>query len=123
MGRPPSDLEDYHEWHGRLERFRTCELDIGMFCLQEGVSRSTFYRWKNRLKDGTPESVEWPARSLDGVEPGESVFVPLSIKATAVEIELPNGGLVRFPADVGRDRLVAIVRVAGSLRPWRAPQS
>ncbi len=94
-----------------------------MFCLQEGVSRSTFYRWTNWLKDGIPESVESPARSPDGVEPGESVFVPLSIKATAVEIELPNGGLVRLPADVGRDRLVAIVRVAGSLRPWRAPQS
>ncbi len=123
MGRPPSDLDDYHEWQRRLERFRTCELDIGMFCLAEGVSRSTFYRWTNRLKDGIPESIESPAISPDDVQPGESVFVPLSIKATAVEIELPNGGLVRLPADVGRDRLVAIVRVAGSLRPWRAPQS
>ncbi len=123
MGRPPRDLGDYHEWQGRLERFRTCELDIGMFCLQEGVSRSTFYRWKNRLKEGIPEAIESPATSLDGVQPGESVFVPLSIKATAVEIELPNGGLVRLPADVSRDRLVAIVRVAGSLRPWRAPLS
>ncbi len=123
MGRPPSDLEDYHQWQGRLERFRASELDLNLFCLQEGVSRSTFYRWKNRLKDGIPESIELSARSPNGMEPGESVFVPLSLKASSVEIELPNGGLVRLPADLGRDRLVAIVRVAGSLRPWRAPQS
>ncbi len=123
MGRPPSDLEDYHEWQGRLERYRVSELDLNLFCLQEGVSRSTFYRWKNRLKDGIPESIESPEMLADGVDSGESVFVPLTLKAAHVEIELPNGGLVRLPADIGRDLLVAIVRVAGSLRPWRAPQS
>ena len=40
MGRPPSDV------------------DLSVFCLQEGVSRSTFYRWKNRLKDGIPEPIK-----------------------------------------------------------------
>ncbi len=122
MGRPPSDMDDYVEWQGRLERFQVSDVDLNLFCLQEGVSRSTFYRWKDRLKDGMPESVE-PATSPDGVESSESVFVPLSLKASPVEIELPNGGVVRLPADVGQGLLVAIVRVVGSLRPWRAPQS
>ena len=120
MGRPPSDVGDYVEWQGRLERFRVSELDLNLFCLREGVSRSTFYRWKNRLEEGVPESIELPATSPNEAESDESVFVPLSLKATAVEIELPNGGLLRLPAGVGRDLLVAIVRVAGSLRPWRA---
>ncbi len=123
MGRPPSDLEDYREWQGRLERCRGSELNLSLFCLQEGVSRSTFYRWKKRLEDGIPESIELPQPSPDHAESGEAVFVPLSFNPTPVEIELPNGGLVRLPADIGRELLVAIVRVAGSLRPWRAPQS
>jgi hypothetical protein len=82
-----------------------------------------FVSLESRLMEGIPEAIESPAPSPDKAEPGESVFVPLSLKAAPVEIELPNGGLVRLPADVGRDLLVAIVRVAGSLRPWRAPQS
>jgi hypothetical protein len=40
-----------------------------------------------------------------------------------VEIELPNGSVVRLPGDVSKDVLVAIVRVVGSLRPWKVPQS
>jgi len=123
MGRPPSDLDDYVQWQKRLERFQVSEVDLNLLCLQEGVSRSTFYRWKDRLKDGMPETIESPATLPDGGESSESVFVPLSLKASFVEIELPNGGVVRLPADVVQGLLVAIVRVVGSLRPWRAPQS
>jgi hypothetical protein len=52
MGRPPSIIEDYREWQCRLERYQTHEVNLDVFCLQEGVSRSTFYRWKRRLDNG-----------------------------------------------------------------------
>lgn len=124
MGRPPSDLDDYLEWQDRLERFRTGELDIGVFCLQEGISRSTFYRWKERLKEGVPEATmaEKEARdradSVDG-----TAFVPITLKASPVEIELPNGGVVRLPLGVGQAVLVEVIRAVGALRPWKAPKS
>lgn len=123
MGRPTSGLDEYVEWQQRLERYQVSDLDLQVFCLQEGVSRSTFYRWKDRLKEGIPESVKSPATSSDSTQLSESVFVPLSLPVSSVEFELPNGGVVRVPADVGQSVLVALVRVAGSLRPWRPPQS
>ena len=53
----------------------------------------------------------------------DALFLPISLKKSRIEIELPNGGVVRLPADVSRGVLVAVVRVVGSLRPWKAPQS
>ena len=123
MGRPPSPLEDYREWQSRLERFQTSETRLDLFCLQEGVSRSTFYRWKRRLDDGPPEPPEADSASPTREASQESLFLPISLKTSRVELELPNGGVVRLPSDVGKDVLVALVRVVGSLRPWRAPQS
>ena len=123
MGRPECGVDDYCEWQRRLESYESSDLDLNMFCLQEGVSRSTFYRWKDRLKDGIPESITSPEISLAQGESNESVFVPVSLKASPVEIELPNGGVVRLPASVGQNVLVAIIRVVGSLRPWRSPTS
>jgi len=123
MGRPPSVVEDYREWQRRLERYQTSEASLDVFCLQEGVSRSTFYRWKRRLGDGLPEPPEADSAERQRIESNESLFLPISLKTSRVEIELPNGGVVRLPGDVGQGVLTAVVRVVGSLRPWRAPQS
>ena len=123
MGRPPSVVEDYREWERRLERYQANAVSLDVFCLQEGVSRSTFYRWKRRLDKDLPETLQ-----ADYAEPKQngstdSLFLPISLKKSRIEIELPNGGMVRLPADVSRGVLVAVVRVVGSLRPWKAPQS
>jgi hypothetical protein len=123
MGRPPSNLEDYREWQRRLERYQTSEVDLDVFCLQEGVSRSTFYRWKQRLCSGIPEQLEADCKAARRPKSNEPLFLPVSLKTPRVEIELPNGGVVRLPSDVSKDVLVAVVRVVGSLRPWKAPQS
>ena len=123
MGRPPSDLEDYREWQRRLERYQTSELNLDVFCLQEGVSRSTFYRWKQRLCDGIPQPLKADPSASQQPKSNGSLFLPISLKTSGVEIEFPNGSVVRLPGDVSKDVLVAIVRVAGSLRPWKVPQS
>ena len=122
MGRPASDVDDYLEWQRRLESYSSSDLNLSVFCLQEGVSRSTFYRWKDRLKDGIPEPLESEAEPEHATS-SESVFLPVSLKASPVEIELPNGRVVRLPVSVGQNMLVAIIRVVGSLQPWKAPQS
>ncbi len=123
MGRPLSDLDDYLDWQERLENYKASGLDLGVFCLQEGVSRSTFYRWVDRLKDGVPESMVAENAARERAESGEAVFVPISLKASPVEIELPNGGIVRLPLGVGQAVLVEVIRAVGALRPWKAPKS
>ena len=42
MGRPPRDLDDYLDWQEQLENYRASGLEVDVFCLQDGVSRSTF---------------------------------------------------------------------------------
>ena len=123
MGRPPSDLDDYLDWQERLESYRASGLEVDVFCLQEGVSRSTFYRWVDRLKDGIPESMKAEKAARERAESGEAAFVPITLKASPVEIELPNGGVVRLPLGVGQAVLVEAIRAVGALRPWKAPKS
>ncbi len=124
MGRPSSDLDEYLDWQERLESFKASGLEVDVFCLKEGVSRSTFYRWIDRLKDGIPESMLAEKAAQERAESAEgAVFVPISLKASPVEIELPNGGIVRLPLGVGQAVLVEVIRAAGALRPWKAPKS
>ena len=124
MGRPPSELGEYLDWQERLESFQASGLEIDVFCLKEGVSRSTFYRWKDQLRDGIPEPVKAEKEARQRAESAEgAAFVPISLKASPVEIELPNGGIVRLPLGVGQAVLVEVIRAAGALRPWKAPKS
>ena len=123
QGRPEGGIEEYREWQRRLQRYEVSETSLELFCLREGVSRSTFYRWKRRLDDGIPESLESDSDGPKDDDSSESLFLPVSLTSSRVEIELPNGGVVRLPSDLGRDILVAVIRVAGSLRPWKAPEA
>ena len=123
MGRPPSDLDDYLEWQQRLESQKESGLSLDVFCLREGVSKSTFYRWADRLREGIPEVIAGEKVDREMIESGTAAFVPIALKASPVEIELPNGGVVRLPLGVGELVLVEVVRVVGAMRPWKGSQS
>lgn len=123
MGRPPSGLDDYLDWQERLENYKASGLEVDVFCLQEGVSRTSFYKWVGQLKDGIPESILAEKVARGRAESGEAAFVPITLKASPVEIELPNGGIVRLPLGVGQAVLVEVIRAVGALRPWKGPKS
>ena len=124
MGRPPSDLDDYLDWQERLENYKASGLEVAVFCLQEGVSPTTFYKWAGRLKAGIPESMIAEKAARERAESAEgAVFVPISLKASAVVIEFPNGGMVRLPVGIGQAVLVEVIRTVGALRPWKGPKS
>ena len=125
-GRHPASLDDWLDWQQRLASQKASGLSIEVYCLQEGVSRSTFYRWQQQLKNGVPAALledEADRQRAESEEVSEATFLPVSLQASPVEIELPNGGVVRLPLGVGQAALVAVIEAAGALRPWKAPKS
>ena len=125
-GRPPASLDDWLDWQQRVASQKTSGLSVEVFCLQEGVSRSTFYRWQQDLKNGVPAALiedEANRQQAEFEEVNEATFLPVSLQASPVEIVLPNGGIVRLPLGVGQAALIAVIEAAGTLRPWKAPQS
>lgn len=120
-GRPSPVLDDYLYWQDRLAGRDSSGLSIDEFCVDEGVSRSTFYRWVRRLKDGIPEAVKEEGASLTLAEMAEPKFLPVSVTASPVEIELPNGGLVRLPVGVGQAVIVNVIQAVTGLQTRRKP--
>ena len=118
-GRPSPGLDDYLYWQERLASRDASGLSIEDFCADEVVSRSTFYRWVQRLKDGIPDAVKEEGAGPALAEMAEPKFLPVSVTASPVEIELPNGGLVRLPVGVGQAVIVGVVQAAGALRGRR----
>jgi transposase-like protein len=125
-GRPPASLDEWLDWQQRLESQKASGLSVEVYCLQEGVARSSFYRWQRQLKKGIPAVLleeESDRLQAESEEVSEATFLPISLQASPVEIELPNGGIVRLPLGVGQAALIAVIEAAGTLRPWRAPKS
>jgi transposase-like protein len=116
-GRPGPTLDDYLHWQERLKERGASGPSIGEFCLDEGVSRSTFYRWVRRIQEGIPTSVKEEGEAHTLAESRKPKFLPVTLAASAVEIELPNGGSVRIPVGVGEAVLVKIIEAVGALRP------
>lgn len=97
MGRV-RDPELWAEWRERSQRFERSGLTVAAFCGRERVSTGSFYVWRRKL--AAESSV--PARVVDqrAAEGTPPLFVPVrlsreSVAAGRIEIELPNGALVR----------------------------
>ena len=116
-GRPGPTLDDYLYWQERLEGRGGSGLSIDEFCLDEGVSRSTFHRWIRRIQEGILASVKAEGAAPTLADLVEPKFLPVTLTASPVEIELPNGGSVRVPVSVGEAVLVKIIEAVGTLRP------
>ena len=89
-------------WAERLARFHSGPHNVAAFCAAEGVSESNFYLWRRRLaRPAPPAAVNAPA------------VVPLRITpspATPIELALPSGTVVRFPADARPELIAAVLR-------------
>ena len=116
-------LDDYLYWQERLASREASGLSVYEFCADEDVSRSTFYRWARRLKDGIPDTVKEEGANLTLAEIAEPKFLPVSVTASPVEIELPGGGLVRLPVGVGQAVIVDVIQAVTRLQTKRKPLS
>jgi len=101
--RSRSDAVATRRWAERLERFAAGNHTVVGFCAAEGVSESNFYLWRRRLAQPTP-----PASNRPTVVPIR--VTPAPAPATPIELALPSGTVVRFPADASPELIVAILR-------------
>ncbi len=90
-------------WAARLERFSAGSHTVAAFCAAEGVSESNFYLWRRRLAPPTPCASNRPT-----VVPLR--VAPLPAPATPIELALPSGTVLRFPADARPELIVAVLR-------------
>jgi len=98
--RPRSDAAATRRWAARLERFAAGNQTVAAFCAAEAVSESHFYLWRRRLAQ--------PAA------PNQPTIVPIRVTpppapATPIELALPSGTVLRFPADSRPELIVAIL--------------
>ena len=121
-GRPSPGLDEYLYWQERLANREASGLSIDEFCADEDISRSTFYRWADRLKDGIPKEVQ-EEKKLTLADIAEPKFLPVSVTASPIEIELPNGGLVRLPVGVGQAVIVDVIQAVTRLHSRRKPKT
>ena len=99
--RSRSDAVATRRWAERLERFAAGDHTVVAFCAAEGVSESNFYLWRRRLTQ--------PPTS------NEPKIVPIRVTRhpapmTPIELALPSGTVLRFPADARPELIVAILR-------------
>ncbi len=122
----PTSREHRREWWRRqLARQESANLSVTEFCRQLGVSVTTFYYWKKRLREAQPVlsrqvPAEGPARRLTttaGAPP--SNFVPVSIlepsAGTQLEIELTNACVLRLKGVIDPSLLQVAIMTAGRL--------
>ena len=101
--RSRSDAAATRRWAERLERFAAGNHTVVAFCAAEGVSESNFYLWRRRLAQSST-----PGSNLPTVVPIR--VAPPPAPATPIELSLPSGTVVRFPADARPEVIVAILR-------------
>ena len=82
------------QWRTWLSACQQSDLTVVKFCESIGVSVNTYYRWRERLKSEPDDSAPVPVE-----------FIPVSMAAGQIEIELPGGSIAR------------VTNEASSLRP------
>ena len=77
---------DEQSWRAVLERFAGAAMTVQEFCLREGLTRSSFTRWRARLR-ASPQRVPapTPAAAKEAKEAKEAIGAP---KPSFVELGL-----------------------------------
>jgi len=102
--RSRSDALANRRWVERLKRFASANQTVAAFCAAEGVSLSNFYLWRRRLAQSAPS----PAVPIPTLVPIH--VAPPHRPTTPIELTLPSGVTLQFPADVSPEMLVAVLQ-------------
>lgn len=105
-------------WRDVVTRFRTSGLSVRVFCRREKLQESAFYFWRRTLadRDGKLATKSRPT-SKRAVRPA---FLPVMIQrdalppTSALTLELPGGGVLRFSEATPVERIVEVIRALGA---------
>ena len=92
--RQATGIDEQDFWHMVMESHAASGLAVQAFCDKEGISPSSFYRWRKRLRFSLPPTTASDAPSSCGQESPEPMFLPMgSISAfeQALRIAFPAG--------------------------------
>ena len=96
-------------WVERLQRFADSGLSPAQFCAAEGVSLPSFYSWKRRLA----AQASGPAAPAPAEADPRLLPVHLQPLPAAVELSLPQGGVLRIPPGADEATLRCLLRLLG----------
>jgi transposase-like protein len=82
------------DWREIMTRFASSGRTLAEFCRAEGISRSTFDVWREKLRSGKPPKKLSKSSSRQFVE--VTPVSPPALGGWTVEIELPDGRLARL---------------------------
>lgn len=112
-------------WRGQFQRQQKANLGVTELCRQLGVSVTTFYYWRKRVHEVTPNDLgqgpdESPSRyAATTADVAAPSFVPVSIldssTGSQLEIELANACVVRLKGAIDPALLQAAIVAAGQL--------
>jgi hypothetical protein len=99
-------------WRERVRRFRQSGVTVAEFCDFEGVSTASFYVWQRRLRHAGAVACE--AGLAGQSDPGQALFVPVSVRPVAAEvrIDVADGVVIRLPLDADERLLRSCLRAA-----------
>ena len=101
-------------WAERIARWADSGLSATAFCDAEHITKSNFFRWKRRLAGTTPTTTAHRPRATK-IRPAKTAIVPVRVTPAPahvhpIELALPSGTVLRLPADVRPELIVAILR-------------
>ena len=83
---------DEQSWRAVLERFDAAATTVQEFCLCEGLTRSSFTRWRARLRSG-PKRMPAPAVAKAAAGLPKPSFVDLGLLGAAPPAAAEHAGL------------------------------
>lgn len=107
---PPARL-----WAERIARWAQSGLSATAFCDAEHITKSNFFRWKRRLANPATHTGTTPRSPTSKTRPPKTAVVPVRLTpphahAAIIELAFPSGTVLRLPAEVRPELIVAILR-------------
>lgn len=73
------------QWSKRLLRFRYANATVAQFCQDEGVSVSSFYHWKRKLRKRLPAAKDAKSRKSTATDPTNDRLAFQTVHITSPE--------------------------------------
>ncbi len=109
-------------WRLAVTEFERSGLTVRAFCVREGLAEPSFYAWRRTLqKRRAPQSQTADAPELVPVKVIESSGSPANCDAPSrlLEIVTPTGFTLRFPPEIERQQLGALLSAIAGCKEAR----